>query len=576
MRALNMTHIEIDSIIAALICGDRKAFEVGVVDFVKKGSADVLWSSIGAAHGTALNLFSQLNDWPDAGIRVAMRRLMPAVAQVHALTLSDAVLFLKFAERMPPTSRHSAAELLYPHIAVQPELGRQLGEAQIRGDVTGEGAVRVWAGAFTAAAPQLAAVYAAKLVDLGGAPAADEQLIVLLQYLDIENPSVVGVLEPMEAKLTAMLLGSAQESERSDDAWLALTAIAAFSASGMSELQRGVEAGETSALVAAGHWLKTKASTTVGSNEVPVEGLARTMLRHAVVNEEARFAVDVAMSSLLRRNVTRPLVVLCVAELGSLDEDVAQLFPQTMSAVCEHQPDFVGLLTGWLLAPNVTFVAIRSLLSLCTTGQAPADLDGPMFAAATTDRRVAAAHRLLGLVHSGPVLCQFISVLVESPVFQPDGLKFAAQMLNEAFVEYPHATAEFLKGKTKSAERTKPFSHVYRGVYANALRWRRVLARLPHLNELRPADSQLHALRAMQSRTNREILRIANERSIFSALVTRMNIAQGHRYVARTEHGLTSISEMQRSSHAVELPSSELADPVGGMLRRAKRLRASQ
>jgi hypothetical protein len=83
-------------------------------------------------------------------------------------------------------------------------------------------------------------------------------------------------------------------------------------------------------------------------------------------------------------------------------------------------------------------------------------------------------------------------------------------------------------------------------------------------------------MRAMRSRMNREILRVANERSIFAALSTKMNIAQGRRFVVRTEHGLTSISEMQQASHAIELPSSELADPVGGMLRRARRLGGSR
>ena len=330
------------------------------------------------------------------------------------------------------------------------------------------------------------------------------------------------------------------------------------------------------ALAAAAGWLQIRPSTTVGVTALPVEDLMRAMLRHAVENQDARRLVDSAMASLMYHDMTRSLVLPTVADLGSLDVDVAQLFPNAISALCEHMPDFTILLTGWLLAPNVTFSAIRSLLSRCTVGQAPANLNAELFTAASPDRKVAVARRLLGLTHNGPTLCQFISVLAESPALQPDGLNIAAQMLNEALVEYPNATVEFLKERTGPEERAKPFSHVYRGVYANALRWRRVLARLPRLNELRSTDSQLHALRAMQSRANREILRVANERSIFAALATRMHIAQGRRFVARTEHGLTSISEMQHASQAIELPSSELADPVGGMLRRAQRLGASR
>ncbi len=567
-----MDEIEVGNIIALLAGGDRDAFEANVVAFTRQESADVLWSGLGAAHGVSLDLFAQLNGWPNAGIRVAVRRLMPAVAKVVSLKLSDAVQFLKFAERVPLTFRHAAAEQLQPHIAANPELGTQLGEAQVRGDVAGEGAMRAWAGAFAAGAPAAAATYAARLLASVGDP-SDTQLQALLQCLDVKQAEVVAVLQPVQAKLTVRLLAGTREPARSYPAWMALTVVTAFSASAMAALQQGLEDGEASALVAAGHWLQMQASDMVSVAALPLENLARTMLRHAVDKDEARRAVDSAISSLLYRNLTRPLVLPCVADLGSLDEDVTQLFPQTLSAVCEHQTDFVSLLTRWLLAPDVTFTAVRSLLSRCTAGQA--GLDTAMFASAGPDRKVAAARRLLGLTHNGPVLCQFISVLAESTALQPDGLNMAAQMLNEAFVEYPNATVEFLQVRTRPSERKEAFSHVYRGVYANALRWRRVLARLPRLNELRPADTQLHALRAMRSRMNREILRVANEHSIFAALSTKMNIAQGRRFVVRTEHGLTSISEMQHASHAIELPSSELADPVGGVLRRARRLGGS-
>lgn len=562
---------DLDRVIAFLAGGDRDAFEASVVAFTKRESADVLWSAIGAAHGVSLDLFAALNEWPDAGIRVAMRRLMPAVARVSTLNLGDAVHFLRFAERVPLTFRHTAVEQLQPHINADAQLGVQLGEAQLRADVAGEGAMQVWAGAFAAGAPAGAATYAAKLLTSEGG-LADAQLHALLQYLDVNRAEVVAVLQPVEGMLTARLLAGSREPERSYPAWIALTSITAFSGSAADALQCGLENGETSALMATAHWLQRQASVTVGVTAVPVENLVRTMLQHAVGKDEARLAVDSAISSLMYRDLTRPLVLPCVADLGSLDEDVAELFPDTLSAVCEQQPDFVSLLTRWLLAPDATFTAVRSLLSRCAAGQAPVGLDTAMFAAAGPDRKVAAARRLLGLTHNGPVLCQFISVLAESAALQPDGLNLAAQMLNEAFVEYPNATVEFLQGRTRPPERKEPFSHVYRGVYANALRWRRVLARLPRLNELRPTDSQLHALRAMRSRMNREIIRVANERSIFAALSTKMSIAQGRRFVVRTEHGLSTISEMQHASHAIELPSSELADPVGGMLRRARRL----
>ena len=572
----DMADREIETIVETLARGDRESFAAKVATFMKQGSADFLWAAIGAAHGGALDLFRVLNEWPDADIRMAMRRLMPAVSKVTALSLGDAVQFLRFAARVPISFRHTAVEQLQPHIAAEPSLGAQLGQALLDGIVAGEGAVQVWAGAFAAGAPTPAAEYAANLLDSAVGAASAQQLHALLRYLDMSQSTVVARLEPVEAPLTARLVDGVGKSEWSQEAGVALTAIAQFSASAMVALQDGVSAGETWAIFAVAHWLQIRPTATVGTTAVPVQDLVRVMLQHAIKNGHVRRAVDSAVSSLMFDDVTRPLALAQFASLGSVDEDVAELLPESISAICEQMTDFTRALTGWLLEPDATFSAIRSLLSLCMAGQAPAALDVEMFAAASAERRVAAARRLLSLTHNGPVLCQFISVLAESPALQPDGLHMATQMLNEAYAEYPNATVEFLKERTRPIERARPFSHVYRGVYANALRWRRVLAQLPRLNELRPTDAQLHALRAMQSRVNREILRAANEHSIFAAFATKMHIAQGRRFVARTEQGLTAISGMQQASHAVELPSSELADPVRGMLRRAQALRASR
>jgi hypothetical protein len=71
-------------------------------------------------------------------------------------------------------------------------------------------------------------------------------------------------------------------------------------------------------------------------------------------------------------------------------------------------------------------------------------------------------------------------------------------------------------------------------------------------------------------------MRGAAERSVFASIFTNVHLAQGRRFATHTAHGAPQIAEMQQASHSIELPSSELADPVGGMLRRAKTLSASR
>jgi hypothetical protein len=152
----------------------------------------------------------------------------------------------------------------------------------------------------------------------------------------------------------------------------------------------------------------------------------------------------------------------------------------------------------------------------------------------------------------------------------------SAQMLNKAFSEYPGATEEFLKYKTSTLSSDAPELEVFQGVYANVLEWRGVLERLPKRKELTPNDSELEVLRARKRRINREIMRMAAEQSVFADLFTHLHLAQGRKFASHTPFGEPQIAHMAESSHFVELPSSELADPMRGQIERSHFLRTAR
>lgn len=567
-----MDEIRLEPVIDALQAGRHSDYEALVAAFVKAQSEEALWPALAEAHGIAFNVFERLSAWPAEGVRLAMRRLMPVVGYVQSMSEAEGKQFLQFAERVPQSFRHSVSELLRPLLARNPDVGEKLGEAIRRGEVLGDGSTRVWAGAFAEGASLQASQYA---VSLRSGAAADVALMaVLLQFLPVANRQVLAVLQPFEAELATSITSAAPAL--SYDVWHALTAMAGLSQTAMNFLQQSVEAGEPTALAAVANWLHVVSTPTVGATAVPIERLVTDMLRHAIQNPDVRAGVDSAVAGLLYRASLRPLMLQCVDALRGVDEDLNDFFPDTFNSISEKPDDFTRLLTEWLLAEDIAFAAVRSLLARCSQQRAHVALDPAVFGMAKPARKVIAARRLLALTHNGPVLCQFIACLAETPSLQPDGLNFAAQMLNEAFAEYPAATEEFLKSRTTTAERQAPFAFVYRGMYASVLRWRLVLRRLPRLNELRPADAQLQALRAMRQRVNREIMRGAAQKSVFASIFTNVHLAQGRRFATHTAHGAPQIVEMQQASHSIELPSSELADPVGGMLRRAKALSASR
>lgn len=566
------TDDDVAALIAALRASEWEHFAQLAAAFGKAGRDGTLWPALARAHGNEVDIFERLLAWPPQDLLLALRRLLPAVEHLDGVASGDAARLLEFANRVEPSFRHVVAQQLRPHVAASSNLGTELGGALRRGDVTGEMAARVWAEAFWLAAPSHAADFALSL--LGGKLHDTALLAALLQFLPRNEASIGSLLGAREAELASALHAAAPALGR--NAWDALTSIAHFSALAMDALHTALKASEADAVMAISSWLYQVSSPTVGATAVPLDHLVDDLLRAAVSDNGVRRWVDSGLAALLQRAGLRAVVVPSIQRLGPVDADVAEWFPATFAAVSARPSEFTELLTRWLVGDGVAFAAIRSLLSLCSARSAPVGIDADVLTSAAPPRRVVAARRLLAMTHDGPVLCQFIACLAETPALQPEGLQLAAQMLNEAFVEYPGATREFLKTRIATTRRTDPFAHVYRGVCANVLKWERVLKRLPVRKELRPTEGQLQALRAMRQRMNRDIMREAHKRSILASFATQIHVAQGRRFTSHSDRSDPEVVDMQSTSHVMELPSSELADPVGGMLMRARQLAASR
>jgi hypothetical protein len=558
--------------VSALREGRWDDYEALVRELLDGGNEDQIWEGIAAAHPAELNLIDTISSWPKERARSGCYRLLPAIGKLPAFELVDVLRLLEFSSHLEPSYRHMPAENLRPHIAKRPALGTEIGEHLRTVWTADEASQRVWAGAFTSAAPKEAADYAIEL--LTGAGSDSQLLALLVLFLPTESPAVQTALTAREKEIADLLYSSAPQLGQM--AWAALTCITEVSPSAMGHLLAALDAGEQQAAIAMSNALYRVKTPSVGVTGEPLEWIVQRLLAIGLQNEQVRAHVDQGIESLLFRDSLRPHAVSCLHGLCTAEGKVAELFGKTFGGLSEKSRDFACVLTAWLLRPDASFQAIGSLLSRCTAQKAPVGLDTTAFVAASSERRVKAARRLLALTHHGPTLCQFIAFLAEMTALGPERLELASQMLNEAFAEYPGATEDFLREKTRAFPRSDPVAPVYRDVYANVLRWRRVLARLPALKELRPTDSELHALRSMKRRMNRDILRGAAEQSVFANLFTSVHVAQGRRFASHTRFGPPQIVEMGQASHSIELPSSELADPMRGLLQRLTLLKGAR
>lgn len=551
----------------------------GAIDALREGSWDEfvlmlrpiantgnkeLWAAIAAEHPASFDLFASLDSLTSDQRHTAVYMLLPAVGELGELSVADALKLLKFGSSLRDSAGIFTSRHLSPHVRRRAELGEEIGEA-LRADNSAEDIQRqIWAMAFFPNAPAQAAVYATKL--MSGSAEDSAMLVALLQSLPGHLSAAVPHLRPDEEALSNQLYAS--RSRHGIHAWVALAAVSDFSPTAWSVLLAAIDSAETEASIAMAHSLFRLGAPTVGVHGIPLDQVVSKLLNAALRNPDARQQVDSSIAGLLYQGSLRSAVISELPNLLKLEVDIVEALPETFRTLGQ-QPEFTTLLSLGLLRADSTVPAVRGLLSLCTGKRAPIILDDAAFVAAGPKGWVKAVRRLLGLTVNGPALCDFISAISKlSGINEGIRAQMVGEMLNIAFQEYPNATAEYLATTIKQAKKSSAIGAVYRYVYASALRWQRVLAKLPERKELWPNDSEKSALRAVRTRFRREVSRMAMEKSVFRAVVTSEAVAQGRRVASHSKRGVASVNQLATVSHSIELPSSEVADPMRGILLR--------
>jgi hypothetical protein len=490
--------------------------------------------------------------------------LLPVIGRLPDLSLVEAKQLLSFSETLGLSYRYMPGQQLHPHIARRPELGVQLGEYLRVQERPGDASVSVWAAAFASGAPEVAATYIKVL--LTGAEVDTRLVVGLTGYLQLGSGKVQGILRALEPFLADTLQGGVGVLGRA--AWSALCHISGISSRAVQVLGDALRAAIPEAVIAIAQSLYQVGPDSVAVAGVPVGELVDELLQIGLGDDYVRHDIDAALGILFFQPTLRSVAADAVMTFGAVEKDVVTAFPEVFGALANHRKEFAHVLTHWLLASDTNFASLSSLLSLCRNSRAPVVLDEGVFVAQSPERRVKAARRLLALTQHGPTLCEFCALIVSMSTLGSERFHLGGQMLDKAFKEYPGATEEFLRDRTSALPASAPELQVYQAIYVNVVQWRSVLEKLPKLKELIPSDADLEVLRTRKRRINREILRMAAEQSVFASFATKLHVAQGRKFASRTAFGAPEISYMAESSHFVELPSSELADPMRGQLER--------
>lgn len=551
----------------ALIAKNFESLKDIAIEVTCLSQSDPLFAAIAAMHPDECDLSDVLDSTPNDFIHQVSYCLLPSISLASVFRLADAYAIFRFADRENSHFNYEVITCLSAQLERNGDIFERLRMDYAQGRIEGDAASQVLANAMAMASPKASANLAAKILLSQGTPRLVAKLIL---GLDCASTEVIDVLQPHQSQLAATLDAAARSNPEDRTVWHALLSVARFSEAAMKSLWRTLREGPIQGLRAIAEWLTWKPNCVLGSSPQFMQEILMALLEWVPKELSLCLVVDPMLGRLLYQENTRSLARALLLRLNELVEDVDANFPQALNVLAARHNDFAFVFTNLLVSPGESISLARKLISQFTRESRLIAIDFDVFADADLAGRKRLIRRLLALIHNGPVICQMASFFAEAERVNRYGIGIAEDMFNYIKDEYPSASEDFFALKKTWADKRAPSAALYRGLYANVLRWKRVLRRLPKLNELNPGESQMFTYRQYRRQEQREIMRGAGENSILAKLATPIHIAQGGRYAAQTHHGGTQIMEFHKVSTSFELPSSERADPVGGMLRRIR------
>lgn len=553
--------------LSAAAAGPNAHFFVTIEKAITEFGEVEVYNALGLLHGDSLNLCERIADVSLVEAKDARRLLLPAISRIIDFCKHDGEILLACVAQTSPVHLHEFSEQLQSQFERNPALPLQLVDRLAASSNLGsEGPIRVWASAFVASHPMDATRY---LVSVAGL-SEQSTVVAASLMLSLERPSaeVLEILMHDEAKVAAGFIVRTRHAPHDWANWRALCLCAEFSDSATRAIAKIPNEGPLEAKLALMEWLQLAKSPLVGKSQVPIIDLLSPLMASDLADESLRKSLDILLAMLVRRPNCASIAADAIAQLGLVNEDLTTDFPNAITCLATSPTEASRVFTFWLTSADAAYRSINYFLRMCTSRELDLTIDSSTFNSVPVAGKMRVVRRLLGLTLNGPLLCKFISVFAECPTLQPDGLSIAREMLAAVVLEYPVAADEFLCEKTVAKDETSIFSRMYKDVYANVLEWRRVLDKLPDAPELSATSTEQFNLTQLRRTTNREIVREAHKKSIFAQIAQQVHVSQGHRVAQHSSFGLSDITEMTESSYYIELPTSELADPVGGAMHR--------
>lgn len=249
------------------------------------------------------------------------------------------------------------------------------------------------------------------------------------------------------------------------------------------------------------------------------------------------------------------------------------LFGSTLSKLSEDAVFFDTLVTKYFNHDNYKVNQTASELIRYSNlyKKRSISLDQSIIKSLDIDDILYICRKILGYLFDVKDLCSLIYSILTAKPKDPNVKGLVRDIfLKQIGMDYPGTTLQFLKEKLSATDLTEELESTLRDIIDALESHRNMIKSLPRLNELFVPQRLSYQISLEESKNMNKAMEAAQEGSITSLIATKIPLKYGRSWFSYRDGKYCSPSNLSSFSHSVEIPRSEIDNPVSASMKRAE------
>jgi len=253
------------------------------------------------------------------------------------------------------------------------------------------------------------------------------------------------------------------------------------------------------------------------------------------------------------------------------EHKIDSLFGSTLPKMTEINTFFDTLITKYLNQDNSKFHRIASDLIEYSNlyKKRPLNLDQAIIQSLSIEDILYICRKILGYIYNVNTICSLIYSVLEA---KPKDIK-VKELAHDIFCQYigfdyPGTTLEFLKSKLSISDLSHDLVCSLKEIVSVIESQQKMLKSLPRLKELTIPNKYVYQVSLEENKKANKYMEEAQKKSIVRQLFTNIPLKYGRGWFSYRDGKYCEPSKLSSISHSVEVPKSEIVNPVSSSIQR--------